>query len=132
MEGKMAKMARWRRHTLEFKRQVVEQMKTCQNINELARKLKVQRKLLYTWKYQLEGRPEPRHANLEITAEERKEKQLQAENIKLKLALAQKTLDIEFFRNALLRVENGRQPNTASGASASTRPSGRGSRSKAR
>lgn len=51
----MAKKAKWRRHTLEFKRQVVERMKTCQNIHELARKLKIERKLLYTWMYQFEG-----------------------------------------------------------------------------
>jgi transposase-like protein len=55
----MAKKAKWRRHTVEFKRQVVERMKTCENIGALARELKLQRKLLYTWKYQLEGRPEP-------------------------------------------------------------------------
>ena len=66
----MAKMAKWRRHTVEFKRQVVERMKTCENIHALARELKLERKLLYTWKYQLEGRPEPRHANLATTAEE--------------------------------------------------------------
>ena len=33
----MAKMKKWRGHTVEFKRQVVERMKTCQNIQELAR-----------------------------------------------------------------------------------------------
>ena len=60
----MAKMAKWRRHTVEFKGQAVERMNTCENINELARALKIQRKLLYTWKYQFEGHPEPRHANL--------------------------------------------------------------------
>ena len=53
----MAKMAKWRRHTVEFKRQVVERMKTCQNIEDLARELDIQRKLLYTWKYQFEGPP---------------------------------------------------------------------------
>src|SRR5271165_4760866 len=68
----MAKKAKWRRHTVEFKRQVVERMKTCENIEALARELKLQRKLLYTWKYQFEGRPEPRHANLATTAEERR------------------------------------------------------------
>ena len=68
----MAKMAKWRRHTVEFKRQVVERMKTCENIQSLARELKLERKLLYTWKYQFEGRPEPRHADLGTTAEERK------------------------------------------------------------
>jgi transposase-like protein len=53
----MAKKAKWRRHTVEFKHQVVERMKTCQNIHALARELKIERKLLYTWKYQFEGRP---------------------------------------------------------------------------
>jgi hypothetical protein len=36
----MAKKAKWRRHTVEFKRQVVERMKTCENIGALARELK--------------------------------------------------------------------------------------------
>jgi transposase-like protein len=127
----MAKKAKWRRHTLEFKRQVVERMKTCQNIHKLARELKIERKLLYTWKYQFEGRPEPRHANLGITAEERKDKQLREEITKLKTSLADKTLENEFFRSALLKVKEGRQRSTETGASASTTSSGRGRRSKA-
>ena len=128
----MAKKAKWRRHTVEFKRQVVEQMKTCENIGALARELKLQRKLLYTWKYQLEGRPEPRHANLGITAEDRKEKHLLDEITKLKLALADKALENDFFRSALLKIKEGRQPSIASGATASTTPSSRGRKSKAR
>ena len=128
----MAKKAKWRRHTLEFKRQVVERMKTCQNIHELARELKIERKLLYTWKYQFEGRPEPRHANLGITAEERKDKQLREEIAKLKSALADKTLENDFFRSALLKIKEGRQQSTATGASASTTSSGRGRKSRAR
>jgi len=128
----MAKMAKWRRHTVEFKRQAVERMKTCENIYELARELKIQRKLLYTWKYQFEGHPEPRHANLGITAEDRKDKQLREEITKLKSALADKTLEIDFFRSALLRVKEGRQPSTAPGATASTTSSSRGRKSKAR
>jgi len=128
----MAKMAKWRRHSVEFKRQVVERMKTCENIHALARELKIQRKLLYTWKYQFEGRPEPRHANLGTTAEDRKEKQLRAEITKLKSALADKTLENDFFRSALLKVKEGRQPSTETGASASTTSSGRGRKSKAR
>src|SRR5438067_4430717 len=114
----MAKMAKWRRHTVEFKRQVVERMKTCENIEALARELKIQRKLLYTWKYQLEGRPEPRHANLAITAEERKDKQLRDEITKLKSALADKTLENDFFRSALLKVKEGRQQSGKAGGSA--------------
>lgn len=127
----MAKVAKWRRHTLEFKRQAVERMKTCQNIHKLARELKIERKLLYTWKYQFEGRPEPRHANLGITAEDRKEKQLQNEIAKLKMALAEKTLENDFFRKALLKVKEERQQNTDFGATASTISSGRRRKSKA-
>ena len=128
----MAQKAKWRRHTVEFKRQVVERMKTCENIGALARELKLERKLLYTWKYQLEGRPEPRHANLGITAEDRKDKQLREEITKLKSALADKTLEIDFFRSALLKVKEGRRQSTEVGASASTTSSSRGRKSKAR
>ena len=128
----MAKMAKWRRHTVEFKRQAVEQMKTCEHIGALARELKIERKLLYTWKYQFEGRPEPRHANLGITAEDRKERRLQDEITKLKVALADKALETDFFKSALLKVKEGRQQSTAVGATASTTPSSRGRKSKAR
>jgi hypothetical protein len=124
-------MGQWRRHTLEFKKQSVERMRNCENIQELARELKIERKLLYTWKYQLEGHPEPRHANLATTAEERKDKHLRDENIKLKSALADKTLENDFFRSALHGIREVRQKITAAGASASTSPSGRGRRSKA-
>ncbi len=127
----MANMRKWRRHTAEFKRQVVERMKTAANINDLARELDLERKLLYTWKYQFEGRPEPRRANLETTAEERKEKKLQDELTKLKLALSEKALEIDFFRSALLKVNQGRQERTATGGTASTTTFTRGRKSKA-
>jgi len=128
----MASMRKWRRHTVEFKRQAVERMKTCENIEALARELKIERKLLYTWKWQFEGRPEPRHANLATTAEERKDKQQREEIATLKSALAEKTLENDFFRSALLRVKEARQKSTTPGASASTTTSDRGSQSKAR
>ena len=128
----MAKMAKWRRHTVEFKRQVVERMKTCENIGSLARELNLQRKLLYTWKYQLEGRPEPRHANLGTTAEERKDKRLRDEIAKLKSSLAEKTLENDYFESALLKIKERRQQNSETGGSASTTSSSRGRKSKAR
>jgi transposase-like protein len=128
----MSKVSKWRRHSLEYKRQAVERMKTCPNIRELARELDIQQKLLYTWKYQFEGRPEPRHANLGIDAEERKDKQLRDEITKLKSALADKTLENDFFRSALLKVKEGRQQSTATGATASTTSSSRGRKNKAR
>jgi transposase-like protein len=127
----MAEKAKWRRHTVEFKRQVVERMKTCQNIHELARELNIERKLLYTWKYQFEGRPEPRHANLGIGTEDRKEQKHREEIAKLKVALADKTLENSFFRSALLKIEADRQQTIASAETASTTPSSCGRKSKA-
>jgi len=127
----MAKKAKWRRHSAEFKRQSVERMKTCDNVRALARELDVQQKLLYTWKYQFEGRPEPRHANLAITAEDRKDRQHGEEIAKLKIALADKTLENEFFQSALLKVKEGRQRSIETGALASTTLSGRGRKSRA-
>jgi transposase-like protein len=124
-------MAKWRRHSVEFKRQVVERMKTCENIGALARELKLQRKLLYTWKYQFAGRPEPRSSDLSKTAEERKDKQLRDEITKLKSALADKALENDFFKSALLKIK-GRRQSTEAGGWASTTPSGRGHQSKAR
>ena len=127
----MAKMAKWQRRTEEFKRQAVERMKTCQNITKLAIELDVQRKQLYTWKNQIEGRPEVRRADLSNTTEDRKEKQLQKEIAKLKAALADKTVEIDFFRKALLKVREGRRQSIESGGTASTTSSNRGSQSKA-
>ena len=124
------KVRKWRRHTVEFKRQVVERMKTCENIEALARELKIERKLLYTWKWQLEGHPEPRRANLQVSAEERKIAQLQREVDQLQKALGQKALEIDFFKEALLRVKQAQESN-APGVEASTNPSGRGRKSKA-
>src|SRR5437773_12268016 len=123
--ARRARMAKWRRHSVEFKRQVVERMKTCENIGALARELKLQRKLLYTWKYQLEGRPEPQHANLAKTAEERKDKQLRDEITKLKSALATKTLENDLCKLALCKLRERRQQSGNTGCSASTKSSNR-------
>ena len=128
----MAKMAKWRRHNLEFKQQAVERMKTCDNVGALARALKIQRKLLYTWKNQFQGRPEPRHANLAKTTEERKDKQLRDELTTLRAALAKKTVENDFFKLALLRIRERRQQSEKAGGLASTRSSNRGRQSKAR
>lgn len=85
------------------------------NIEALARELKIQPKLLYTWKWQLEGRPEARHADLSETAEQKAERKSREENQRLKEALADKSLELDFFR-----IKGERPNNTGSGASAST------------
>ena len=86
------------RHDEEFKQQAVERMKGCDNIHELARELGIERKLLYSWKWQFEGRPEKNHANyLGRKPEETAEDRLRAENKELKEALGQKAAELDFF-----------------------------------
>ena len=119
-------MAKWRRHSEDFKKQAVERMKASENIHELARELDLERKLLYTWKYQFEGRPEPRHANYAEDRQKRAETKLEQENQRLKTALAEKTLEVDFFKGALRRIKEGRQSITTSGGSASMRKSSAG------
>ena len=100
-------MARWRRHKREFKRQAVERMKSCDNVHELARELGIGRKLLYTWKHQFEGRPEPSHASYVETREETTERKLKQEIAQLKQALADRS-QLVFHQRSHRLVENSR------------------------
>jgi transposase-like protein len=119
-------MGNWRRHSREFKQQAVERMKGCENIHELARQLGVERKLLYTWKYQFEGRPEKNHASYSSERPaETPESRLRGENRELKETLGQKAAEVDFFVAALRRVKQDRQASGADGEPASTRKSGR-------
>jgi transposase-like protein len=119
-------MGTWRRHSREFKQQAVARMRTSDNIHELARELKIERKLLYTWKYQLEGRPEKNHADyLGHAAPDTVERRLRRENQELKAALGEKAAEADFFAAALRRVKLDRQANGADGGSVSTPKSGR-------
>ena len=125
-------MAKWRRHKREFKRQVVDRMKTCDNIQALASELDLGRKLLYTWKYQFEGRPESRHASYVETPEETIERKLKQEIAQLKQALADRALEIDFFKGALRRIEERRQQKSTNGVPASMPKSGNRRKRKAK
>jgi hypothetical protein len=50
----------------------------------------------------------------------RREQRLRNENLKLKKALAEKTLEVDFFKGALQKVKARRQQSELSGATAST------------
>ena len=99
-------MGKWRRHSREFKREAVERMKISDNIHELARELQVERKLLYSWKYQLEGRPEKNHSNYAgRAADDTVENRLRRENKERKEALGQRAAELDFFRRYLAKSE---------------------------
>ncbi len=111
------------RHPLEFRRMVVERMKSCNNITALAKDLGLERKLMYTWREQLD--PESVIARAPGRATESREAQLEKEVGRLKRVLADKTLELDFFRGALQKVETRRRQSKNSGAKTSTTRSGK-------
>jgi transposase-like protein len=112
-------MRNWNRYTQEFKDQAVERLKGCNNVLALARELKVSRGILYLWRDKQAGRPSatkrsgPVVDSPAITA-------LKKEVVQLKVALADKALEADFFKGALQRVEDRRRNSASCGDPAST------------
>ena len=113
-------MTRKGRHPLEFRQMAVERMKRCENITALSEELGVARRLLYRWRHQLD----PVEGGQEPPPESPRESTLRKENHQLKRVLAEKTLEVDFFKGALQKIEARRQKNDKSGARASTTRSG--------
>ena len=80
---------------------------------------RVCRTLLYKWRYQLE--PVDASSEVAATAKNSREITLHREISKLKRLLADKTVEVDFFRGALQKVEARRQQSEISGEKASTR-----------
>ena len=81
MEKRVGNKKRARRHSAEFKASAVEQRKRCDNIVALSRELKVHGRMRYRWKTAAEAA-------------------LEAEIARLKIALADPALELDFFRGA--------------------------------
>jgi len=108
------------RHPAAFRQMAVERMKHCENIVALSEELGVSRRLLYRWRDQLD----PVEGGHEPPPESPRESTLRKENHQLKRALADKVLEVDFFRGALQKIEARRQKRGDSGARASTTRSG--------
>ena len=111
---------RVRRYTAEFKQMCVERMKQCDNIGALAKELNIHRRMLYRWRDQLES-----VAKEEGASPPARETRLRHEVSQLKKSLADKTLEVDFFKGALQKVEARRQQQDVTGAKASTTKSGK-------
>ena len=94
----------------------VERMRTCDDVGKLAEELGVTRRCLYKWRTKLEIAEAGEEASRPSThaASYRRESQ------QLKRLLAEKTLEVDFFKGALQKVEARRQSRSNSGAMAST------------
>ncbi|MGC2750724.1 MAG: IS3 family transposase, partial [Candidatus Acidiferrum sp.] len=104
------------RYSQKFRCQTVERMNACENILRLSRELGIHRRLLYKWRDQLE----PTEAEGELPTQNSRESTLRKEVSKLKRLLADKTVEMDFFRSALQKVRARRQQNDVTGEKAST------------
>ena len=114
----MAKRASgWRPES--FRAMAVERLRTCMHIGRLCEELGVSPSTLRKWRKQMESRHEQEPAGAERPGET-----LDEQNRRLKQALAEKVLEVDFLQGALQQIEARRRQNTASGARASTPRSG--------
>jgi transposase-like protein len=104
-----------------FKRKAVERMRSCASVVGLARELGVHWRRLYEWKEEMADQGAVR----EPDPVARREQALQEENARLKAALAEKVLEVDFFRGALQKITARRQRSNGSGKTASSNRSGR-------
>ena len=109
------------RYSNEFRRMCVERMKQCDDIGALAKELDIHRRYLYRWRDQLE----PAEKSEGPPPQNSREATLRKEVSQLKRVLAEKTLELDFFKGALQKVEARRQQSGGSGAKASTTKSGK-------
>ena len=101
-----------KRYGSELRRQAVERMNACGNIVGLARELGVSRRVLYQWRDRMEQTDSVPGRSRELI--------LRKQILKLKRLLANKTVEVDFFRHALQRVGARRRQNCHSGDKAST------------
>ncbi len=105
-----------KRYSRKFQRMAVERMRTCENVGELARELGVRPRCLYKWRAKLEALEPGEEAARPSTHAVAYRK----ENHQLKRLLAEKTLEVDFFRGALQKVEARRQKSGETGELGST------------
>jgi transposase-like protein len=82
----------------------------------LCRELGISRQLLYGWREQAERAEQKRFLHTEL--------RLRAENARLKKLVVEKSLEADFFKGALHKIEALRRSGSGSGATASGPKSG--------
>ena len=93
------------RYPRKIRRMVVERFRACKNIVALSRELGVHRRLLYKWSDQFDSID----CGEEPPQEKQRESTLRVEVNRVKRLLADKTLELDFFKGALQKVEARRR-----------------------
>ena len=107
----------WR--PLAFREMALERLRTCMHMGKLCKELGVSPSTLRKWRKQAAARNDGQPVTIQLPGET-----VEQENRRLKRALAEKVLEVDFLQGALQQVEARRHQNIASGARASTPRSG--------
>ena len=107
-----------------FRKMAVERLKACDNVVALSKELNVPRRTLYYFRDQLSAAPMQKRAEpiqkRQKVADGGRQGELQRKVDQLKRLLADKTLEADFFRGALQKIEARRQNNVKAGETASS------------
>jgi len=97
----------------------MERLKSCGSVTALSEELGIHRTLLYKWRDQMEA-----VESKDGPPANSRERELRAKIRELKRVLADKTLEADFFKGALQKVEARRQNSDCSGGKVSSTKSG--------
>jgi len=100
-----------------FRQMALERMRSCENVSALAKELGVDRTVLYHWRNLAPGE--------DGATAKSPVRELRKEIRELKRVLAEKAMELDFFKGALQKVEARRQSGRDSGETASTTRSGK-------
>ena len=130
-----------RRFSRTFKLDIIERMSSGENVSALSREFGIKREILYRWRdaYRRGGEVALRSKPGPLTKAEAAELSLaqgamvevnnlaaaRAKIAELERKIGQQQLDVDFFREALRRIEGSRQPSDEPGVTASSRASKR-------
>ena len=94
----MGQKSNHRKFTKEFRAEALRRLQGTGNVSELCRELGISRQLLHLWKQSAEKA-------LEKGSMSSEQRRLRMENLQLKKALVRRTLEVDFFKTALQKIE---------------------------
>jgi transposase-like protein len=116
-------VGRVKRHPEELRRVAIKRFRSCENVALLAREIGIPRQTLYRWIDESERVEADEDGEL-VPATKDRESRLRKRISDLKQVLANKTLEVDFFKGALQKVKARRRESSAGGELASTTTSG--------
>lgn len=104
---------RWRKYSPEFRQEALERMEECASVAGLARELGIRRKWLYQWKQDAAKAQVEGAGGDEREPELAKVRKLEEKLKRMESLVARQSLELDFFKGALQRVEERRRQREA-------------------